>query len=119
LAAAVAAIGPSSEALTTVASSGTAQTVNVSSFGMADITLTGNLTLTLSGATAGAVWSLSLILRQDATGSRTVTWPTTTKWTNGTAPTLSTPANSIDIVNLFTVDGGTTWFGFLAAKAAA
>jgi hypothetical protein len=39
------------------------------------------------------------VIVQDATGSRTVTWPANVKWPNGgTAPTLSTAANSIDIV---------------------
>ena len=44
--------------------------------------------------------SLTLILVQDATGSRTITWPASVKWPGGTAPTLTTTANAIDIVSL-------------------
>lgn len=44
-------------------------------------------------------WAFHLILVQDGTGSRTVTRPTM-KRPGGTAPTLTTTANSIDIVSL-------------------
>jgi len=40
-----------------------------------------------------------LWLIQDATGSRTITWPATVRWPGGTAPTLSTAANAVDIVS--------------------
>lgn len=44
--------------------------------------------------------SLQLILVQDATGSRTATWPATVKWAGGTAPTLTTAASSVDIISM-------------------
>lgn len=78
-----------------------------------ELTLTGNITtLTLSNPPAsGESGNLTLILKQDATGSRTVTWPAAVKWVNGgTAPTLSTAASSVDMVSMFTVDGGTTYY---------
>jgi len=37
---------------------------------------------------------------QDGTGSRTVTWPGTVKWSGGTAPTLTTDGGGIDIASL-------------------
>jgi len=39
-----------------------------------------------------------LILQQDATGSRTVTWGANYKFANGVKPTLSTAANAVDVL---------------------
>lgn len=50
-----------------------------------------------------------LVVKQDATGSRTATWPASVKWSGGTAPTLSTAANSIDIIALYY--DGTSYYG--------
>ncbi len=109
-----------SEALANDGNSGTALTVNLADGNVQEITLTGNVTLSISGAAAsGTDSSVTLFLIQDATGSRTVTWPTTTKWTGGVAPTLSIAAGAIDVVVLTTFDGGTTWFGFLAGQGMA
>jgi len=47
---------------------------------------------------------------QDGTGSRTVTgWDADIKWAGGTAPTLSTALNSIDIISFYW--DGTNYFG--------
>ena len=53
--------------------------------------------------------NILLVLKQDATGSRTVTWPASVKWSGGTAPTLSTAPSSIDIVTFYY--DGTNYFG--------
>ena len=53
--------------------------------------------------------NLILVLIQDATGSRTATFPNTVKWVGGTAPTLTTAANSIDICSFYY--DGTNYFG--------
>lgn len=52
---------------------------------------------------------LLLKLTQDATGGRTVTWPGTVKWPGGTAPTLSTGANAVDIIRFYF--DGTNYYG--------
>lgn len=52
--------------------------------------------------------SYMLVIRQDATGSRTVVWAAEYKFSNGQAPTLSTAANSIDIYT-FLVEGSTIY----------
>lgn len=70
-------------------------------------TMTGNCTYTFT-APAGP-GHLQLKLVQDATGSRTATWPGTVKWPGGTAPTLSTGANEIDIISFYW--DGTNYFG--------
>ena len=48
-------------------------------------------------------------LKQPAGGSSTVTWATTIVWAGGSAPTLTTTANYLDIVTL--IYDGTTWRG--------
>ena len=53
--------------------------------------------------------NLMLILVQDGTGSRTVTWPGTVKWAGGVAPTLTTTGAGIDICSFYW--DGTNYFG--------
>lgn len=59
------------------------------------LSLTANTTLTFSNPNGGGRYVL--LLQQDATGSRTVTWPATVLWSGGTAPTLTTTANKTDL----------------------
>lgn len=47
--------------------------------------------------------SYVLVVKQDATGSRTLTWASAYKFANGTDPVVSTAANAVDI---FTFIGG-------------
>lgn len=97
------------------ANSGAAYTVDLANGNIVELTLTDNCTLSFSNPPAtGKAGSVTLILHQDGTGNRTVTWPASLKWSNATAPTLSATAAAIDIIQLFTTDGGTTWRGFLA-----
>lgn len=67
----------------------------------------GNETLTFTDA--NGVAGFTLIVQQDGVGSRTITWPASVKWESGTAPTLSTGANAVDIVS-FLFDG-TNYYG--------
>jgi hypothetical protein len=100
------------EKVNVVAASGAAQTVpDPSTARYNDITLTGACTLTFPAATAGK--SFTLRLKQDATGSRLVTWPASAKWVGGAAPTLSTTGAKVDYVEFRCVDG-TTWWGTAA-----
>lgn len=62
------------------------------------LTLTANCTLSFSGQVDGE--SYTIVLVQDATGGRTVTWPSSVKWEGGSPPTLATPAASVDMVVL-------------------
>lgn len=103
------------EAVNTVAATGATVTIPLPSVAsVSDLTLNANCALTFPTADEGR--SLSLILRQDATGSRTVTWPGTVKWAGGAAPTLSTAAAAIDALTFLCVDG-TNWLGFVAGQA--
>jgi len=53
--------------------------------------------------------SLTLVVIQDGTGGRTITWPAGIKWVGGNAPTLTTDANAIDIITFFY--DGSTYYG--------
>jgi hypothetical protein len=94
------------------ANTGTAYTINISNGTVQILTLTGNCTFTFPTATAGE--SFILLLKQDGTGSRTVTWPGTVKWPGGTAPTITSTASKLDKY-IFTSDG-TNWYGSDAGK---
>ena len=65
------------ETLTT-ANTGTAYTVANTASSILDLTLTGNCVLTYPAPSGGG--QFTLLLKQDATGSRTVTWPSTVRW---------------------------------------
>ena len=66
------------------------------------VTLGGNRTLALSNVRAGQVFILRLL--QDGTGSRTVTWFSTIKWAGGSAPTLTTTADKVDVFGFLQTD---------------
>ena len=88
------------------ANSGTAITLALTNGTVQIITLTGNATITMP--TVGAGKSFILLLRQDATGSRSVTW-STVNWAGGTAPTITGTASKQDIYSFFS--DGTSWYG--------
>jgi hypothetical protein len=88
------------------ANTSTAYTISLADGSFQVLTLTGNATITMPTATAGR--SFILLLKQDGTGSRTVTW-STVKWPAGTAPTITTTASRQDIISF--VSDGTNWYG--------
>lgn len=90
----------------------TAYTISIASAGVQILTLTGNCTYTFPTATAGK--SFMLLQLQDATGSRTVTWPSSVKWPANTAPTITSTASKGDKF-VFTADG-TYWWGSVAGQ---
>lgn len=108
------AVALTTERVNTVAASGAAQTLPApTSYTVSDITLSNACTLTLPAATAGQ--SLTLVLRQDATGSRAVTWPAGVKWASGTAPTMTSTANAVDVYSFLCVNG-VSWMGFVSGQ---
>jgi hypothetical protein len=93
------------------ANSSTAITLALTNGTVQIITLTGNATITMPTATSGK--SFILFLKQDATGSRTVTW-STVKWPGGTAPTITSTASTQDIYSFFA--DGTNWYGVTVSQ---
>ena len=94
------------------ANTSTAYTIDLAGGSVQVLTLTGNCTFTFPTATAGK--GLTILLKQDATGSRTVTWPAAVKWPAGTAPTITATASQLDKY-VFTADG-TNWYGSNAGQ---
>ena len=83
---------------------------DLSAGAMATVTLAGNRALAnptnlVNGAT------YLLIIKQDDTGSRTLSFGSAYKFADGTAPTLSTAANAVDII-AFLCDGTNLYGSF-------
>jgi len=97
---------------TVTANTSTAYTISLSNGTFQILTLTGNCSFTFPTATAGQ--SFMMFLKQDATGSRTVTWPAAVKWPSSTAPTITATASKGDKF-VFTADG-TNWLGSTAGQ---
>ena len=97
--------------------SSTAVTLDETNGNVQTFTMTGNCTFTMpSGSGLQAGTSMTLILTQDGTGSRTGAF-TSVLWAGGTAPTLTTTATTgIDILTFYTFNGGAApvWYGFLS-----
>ena len=93
------------------ANSSTAITLALTNGTVQIITLTGNATITMPTAVSGK--SFIMLLRQDATGSRTVTW-STVKWPGGTAPTITSTASKQDIYSFFS--DGSSWYGVTVSQ---
>lgn len=82
------------------------------------VLLTENITtLTLSNPHATMSTAIVIKWTQDSDPApRTIAYPAAVKWAGGTAHILSVNNGDVDIVALFTVDGGTTWYGFLMGQ---
>jgi hypothetical protein len=95
-------------------------TVNIDfTKGVVRARLTGNTTFAFTNVpAAGTVTAVTLIVVQDGTGGRTVTWPAASDYPGGVVPPATTTLNAVDIWTLFTVDGGTTVYVSLAMKDA-
>jgi len=98
---------------------GTATTIDLSAATNFTHTLTGATTYTFSNpAATGNASAFSLKVIQDST-ARTITWPASVDWAGGTAPTLTTTSGGVDVFVFYTIDGGTTYYGFTAGQAMA
>lgn len=62
------------------------------------LTMTGNATVTLSGGTAGGVYTLEAL--QDGVGGRAITWANVV-WAGGITPIATTTANRKDVYTFF------------------
>lgn len=72
------------------------------------LTLGGNVTLTLSFPGVG---NYQIILTQDGTGNRTVTWAGVTRYVgSASAPAINTAASSSTVISIY-YDGTNVWLG--------
>lgn len=78
----------------------------------AQVTLTGNATLD-NPSHMKAIGTYVLVVKQDATGSRTLAFGTAYKWPGGIVPSLTPDASAVDVLTF--VSDGTSMLG-VAAK---
>jgi hypothetical protein len=97
------------ESVVAIGNTGASKTIALTSGTVQTATLTGNCTFTMPTATAGK--SFILLLKQDATGSRTATF-TDVKFNAAGAPTITATANKMDILTF--VADGTNWYGSIS-----
>lgn len=87
------------------ATDGATVTFDLDTGNIQQVTLGGNRTLAISNEDAGQCFILKLI--QDGTGSRTITWFSTIRWSGGSAPTLTTTLNKADVFGFICTGAGT------------
>jgi hypothetical protein len=96
---------------TVTANTSTAYTIDLANGSVQILTLTGNCTYTFPTPVAGK--SFILVQKQDGTGGRTVTWPSSVDWPGAVAPTLTSTASKADKF-VFTAIDGSNWLGSVA-----
>jgi len=90
----------------TVTGSGGTLAISFASGNIVDLTLTASTTLTFAGHVVG---TYIIQVTQGGTGSYTLTYPASVKWSGGTAPTLTTAVGKVDILTFY--HDGTSFFG--------
>jgi hypothetical protein len=76
-----------------------------------------NLTVTLSGATSGEAAFMTLKLTQDSGGGNTLTLPGSVVNGSDVETAFDLTADAVNIITVFSYDGGTTWYAFLAGAS--
>ena len=104
------------EAVKAHGTTGGSITCNLEDGNIHTITLNAATTFTFSNPPAsGKAGSLTLIINQGTT-AYAVTWPASVDWAGGSAPDLSTVSTDY-VLTFLTLDGGTTWRGWLSGRA--
>lgn len=80
-------------------------TVDLSLANVFEVTLDGNRTIDFTNATPGQHFTLK-VQQDDTTGGRTLTWDAANDWAGGTAPTLATGTDAVDILTFFVDSAG-------------
>lgn len=91
--------------------------LDISTANAFSVLLTENITtLTLSNPHATMSTSIVIKWKQESGSPRSIIYPASVKWAGGTSHAMSVTLDAEDVVELFTVDGGTTWYGFLSGQ---
>lgn len=98
------------DVVSVIGAAGASRTLSFDTASVWDLTLDQNVAITIAAPpAAGFSRPMTILIREGAT-PRTVTWVDTIHWPDGGGfPALA--ANSVNIVQVFTVDGGTTYYG--------
>ena len=78
--------------------------------------LTTNITVINFSNVPTGLFTCTLILTQDGTGGKQVTFPSSFKWAGGAAPTVTSTSNKTDIYTFMTTNQGVSWFAFTAGQ---
>lgn len=85
--------------------------------GVKMVTLTApNCDFGFNAGMPDTVDGLEIVVTQDATGGRTITWTDTVFWAGGVPPVLSTAPGATDRLVFTSYNGGATWFGDVIGK---
>lgn len=77
-----------------------------------DFTLANNANIGLQNCVnSGNVTTIQILIRQSANGGNTVNFTNTIYWSDNTVPILSTTANTGDVLQFTTFNGGVIWLG--------
>jgi hypothetical protein len=95
-----------SAALQNATGSGGTLNILFASGNVVNLTLNASTTLTFSGHVVG---TYIIQVTQGGTGSNTLTYPASVKWSGGTPPTLTTAVGKTDILTFY--HDGTSFFG--------
>ena len=109
--------GGISEDSVTISSSSNAATINLREGTSFLHDLTENVTYTFSNPAASGNSSIFTLKIIQGSSARAITWPSSVDWAAATAPTLTATDNGVDIFVFQTIDGGTTYYGFVAGQA--
>lgn len=90
--------------------------IDISANDTFSMTLTGNVTISSFTNRPSNPYGFTIITTQDATGGRSITWPTGSKYAGGVAPPITTTANAVDIWNVYTYNSGSFYVVSLAVK---
>ena len=99
---------PRSAAVVKITSSGAQQVLDMLSGEVFEITLTANCDFTLSNVPQ--VTSFGLILHQDGSGGRNVTWSFPVAWPSSANPNISTQPNASAQFTFLTTQKGSIWY---------
>ncbi len=104
------------EEVTSITSSSNAATINLRDGNLFEHDLTENVTYTFSNSAPSGRASCFILKVIQGSSARTITWPSSVDWAAATAPTLSTGNNDVDVFGFLTIDGGTTYYGFILGQ---
>lgn len=94
-------------------------TLNCASSNVFQVNLTANITsISFTNIPVSPLaYGLTLSCVADGT-ARTIAWGASIKWPAGAPPTLTSTNGKVDTFVLYTYDGGTTWYAFIAGQNA-
>lgn len=91
-------------------------TLDLSTAGIFYVSLNASITtLTISNTQSIGASAFTLVFTADGT-PRAVTWGASIYWPSGTTPTLTSTNGKEDVFSFVTIDGGTTWNGFVGGQ---